>query len=922
MRKRKLTKTLAVLLTAGMLTQTMPLSVLAENVEASYEASMSGTENNTGKVSATEAGNTSTVGGVERTQNTAAENTSDVENSENTDTAAGNAQNSVTSIERPSQSDTVEMLPGTPAQNGLIPKEDTANAGSSESGTSSPEAGTASGTNDSTTGESGTAGPSTGASDTTGTTSGAPNEPGPTGSAAGSTSGSADTTGATDTSTGAADTSTGATDTSTGTANTSNGPTGTTTETTDTSTETGTDEIKEPDYTLLYDKETKHFNITFNIQDGAEGDQTIELSKVNDAVAKFGENRVDEWLATGEGQKWYKNHVCNNNVIKYWLAYGPESCTVPVDKYLEFKVTYSLDEKNNLQRQIVMAPQPGDITTFDISLSNGSKHTYVYKDGSLTIATAKLPENPDSNAVTGFDGQKLPDSIAGNTVKITYSRNMDVHGCMEDLIDKLNVDQGRQYAWPSRVHAAVDKYLQENYPDDYAKDPSKAYEAYILDYYNAKDNTSYTSVKDLIENNDAALKELNKSGSSEDLFQISFDSPTYYNYFYKYVLNLKADDPAELENFKKVAGDRWKTNDNNLSIGDYMYDKLNSTEGAWDKANSYFNTLLSKGLTKDEATWAAFALAVNIDGNLGNNNIQNKPLDWYASMVLKQADGTLKLQKVDEQGNVIGADGKDENQTSFYLWYKDTETDKDGKQQDVTKYCVYTKPQYETVTKPDGTTEQKLVKDGYYGWVDYDPENKKMDYTISTTNGTLNIDYALLEGMVYYMKEKVAPAGYDVDTKIHVLCDEATYQEMSKKVDGKETTEVVNPATGEKSIITYMGSIKGGETLEVNFVDKKTSSNPGGGSSSSGGGSHSDPSITPSAAETTPEGQVLGVSRTPEASSSPAPETGRVLGASRRPQTGDESSMHTYGAIFFGGVVLLVAWGVTFKKKKRRTNET
>lgn len=910
MRKRKLTKTLAVLLTAGMLTQTMPLSVLAENVEASYEANMSGTESNTGKVSATETENPSVVrGGVERTQNTAAENTSDVGNSENTDTAAGDAQNSVTSIERPSQSDTVEMLPGTPEQNGLIPKEDTANAGSSESGTSSPEAGTASGTSDSTTGESGTAGPSTGASDTTGTTSGAPDEDGPTGSAAGSTSGSADTTGATDT-------STGATDTSTGAADTSNGPTGTATETADTSTETGTDEIKEPDYTLLYDKETKHFNITFNIQDGAEGDQTIELSKVNDAVEKFGENKVDEWLATEEGKKWYKRN------IGYWLYDQPASHTVKVDEHLWFAVTYTLDENWNLQRKIVMAPQPGDITTFDISVSNGSKHTYVYKDGSLTIATAKLPENPDPNAVTGFDGQKLPDNIAGNELNIDYSHDLDVHGCMEDLIDKLNPsDKTYRRDEPIRhVREAINNYLKQNYPNEYdAKDPSKAYDAYILDYYNTKDHTSYTSVTDLLEHNEVALKDLNKSGCDAQLHKISFDSPTYYNYFYKYVLNLKVDDPAELEKFKKDAGIEWKKDGNNLSIGDYMYDKLNSTEGAWDKANSYFNTLLSKGLTKDEATWAAFALAVNIDGNFGNNNIQNKPLDWYASMVLKQTDGTLKLQKVDEQGNVIGADGKDENQTSFYLWYKDTETDKDGNQQDVTKYCVYTKPQYETVTKPDGTTEQKLVKDGYYGWVDYDPENKKMDYTISTTNGTLNIDYALLEGMVYYMKEKVAPAGYDVDTKIHVLCDEATYQEMSKKVDGKETTEVVNPATGEKSIITYMGSIKGGETLEVNFVDTKTSSNPGGGSSggsSSGGGSHSDPSVTPST-----EGQVLGVSRTPEATSSPAPETGRVLGASRSVATGDESSMHSYGVIFFGGVVLLVAWGVIFKKKKRRTNE-
>ena len=821
-------------------------------------------------------------------------------NSEITGTAAGDAQSSVTSIERPSQSDTVEMLPGTPAQNGLIPKEDTDNAGSSESGTSSPEAGTASGTSDSTTGESGTAGTSTGTSDTTGTTSGAKDETGASGNTADSTSGATDTTGAADTSTGAANTSTDATDMS-------NGPTGTATETTDTSTETGTDEIKEPDYTLSYDKETKHFNITFNIQDGAEGDQTIELSKVNDAVAAFGKKKVNEWLVTEEGREWYDEY-------RYWG--GPASCTVPVDTRLRFKVTCTLDEKGNPQYKIDMAPEPGDITTFDISVSNGSKHTYVYKDGSLTVATAKIPENQKLTEAVGFDGQKLPENIAHNEIYIDYKRSPKVHGCIEDLIDKLPVD--REWDWPSKIHKALDDYIDDHY--------AGSYDAYILEYYNTKDNTSYTSVADLLEHNEAALKDLNKSGVGEQIHKISFDSPTYYNYFYKHVLNLKADDPAELEKFTELAHDSWKTNGNYLSIGDYMYDKLNSTEGAWDKANSYFNTLLSKGLTKDEATWAAFALAVNIDGNLGNNNIQNKPLDWYASMVLKQTDGTLKLQKVDEQGNVIGADGKDENQTSFYLWYKDTETDKDGKQQDVTKYCVYTKPQYETVTKPDGTTEQKLVKDGYYGWVDYDPENKKMDYTISTTNGTLNIDYALLEGMVYYMKEKVAPAGYDVDTKIHVLCDEATYQEMSKKVDGKETTEVVNPATGEKSIVTYMGSIKGGETLEVNFVDTKTSSNPGGGSSggsSSGGGSHSDPSRTPSIAETTPEGQVLGVSRTPEArsTSSPAPATGRVLGASRRPQTGDESNMLTYGAIFFGGVVLLAAWGLTFKKKKRRTNE-
>ena len=52
-------------------------------------------------------------------------------------------------------------------------------------------------------------------------------------------------------------------------------------------------------------------------------------------------------------------------------------------------------------------------------------------------------------------------------------------------------------------------------------------------------------------------------------------------------------------------------------------DKLNETPGAWDKANAYFNTLLASGLTEDEATWAAFAMATNIDFQNAGNDYQN-----------------------------------------------------------------------------------------------------------------------------------------------------------------------------------------------------------------------------------------------------------------------------------------------------------
>ena len=219
-------------------------------------------------------------------------------------------------------------------------------------------------------------------------------------------------------------------------------------------------------------------------------------------------------------------------------------------------------------------------------------------------------------------------------------------------------------------------------------------------------------------------------------------------------------------------------------------------------------------------------MATNIDGKIGSNNYQNSAWTWYSSMVLKQQDGTFNLTKVDTEGNQLG-DDEGEGQTSFYLWYVDskTETDEQGNQKtvDVTKYCVYVDPVYETVKNEDGSETQKLVKDGYYGWVEYDPDNKELNYTISTTNGTLNIDYALLEGVVYYLQEKAAPDGYDADPNIYVICDEEAYKQMTAE---KGVNSVINPATGVESTTVYTGAIKGGETLKVNFVNGKTAPNP------------------------------------------------------------------------------------------------
>ena len=552
------------------------------------------------------------------------------------------------------------------------------------------------------------------------------------------------------------------------------------------------------DYSCAYDPDTGHFKVTFNIKEDAEGDQTIELSKVQEVVQKYGEDEVDKWLATEEGQKWYKR---NEN----WIGVDKVQTNLKIANNVEYTISYTRDENGNIQRKVVLAPQAGDTVIYDVSLANGSKHTYVYQDGSFTVATAKLPKNDDPNASVGFDGQPLPGVISGTNVVITYNRGKDVHGCMEDLIDQLDVD--RQYDMPGKVQRAVDKYIKDKYNGDY--------DAYILDYYNKKDGTSYTSVNDLIANNEAALTDLNKSGTGAELHRITFDSPTYYNHFYKNVLSLKVDDSDKLEEFKKDAGVSWNSNGNELTIGDYMYDKLNSTDGAWDKANSYFNALLSSGLDEDEATWAAFALAVNLDGELANNNMQKKPLSWYASMVLHQADGTLDLTKTDKKTGEIIGDDEGEGQTSFYLWKYETDK-KTGEKNPM--YCTYVEPTY--TTNKDG--EQVLEKDGFYCWVKYDPTKDKLTYTVTTTNGKLNIDYALLENVVYYLQEAIAPDGYDTDPEIYVICDEESYKEL-------EGTEVTNPATGATSKVTadsWLGSILGGKTLSINFVNTATVPDP------------------------------------------------------------------------------------------------
>ena len=643
------------------------------------------------------------------------------------------------------------------------------------------------------------------------------------------------------------------------------------------------------DYSCAYDPDTGHFKITFNIKEDAEGDQTIELSKVQEVVSKNGESYLD----TDEGKQKLA-------VAQMW---GDKTMTYT---YNGVKYVYTLATGT-----VSLYQEPGCTTIFDISLSNGSKHTYVYKDNSLTVATPDV-SNTDKTGVTGFDGQELPKEYAGKTnLELKYDKNA-ASGCMEDLVDAAlkeyggNHDQnqfldsegklttqstrtdvpagtevelinGKYYVksgdhyyggfYKSDVQTTEDgktvlnKDKKGTYTIAYKKTKNgnkvekdyyngpfthssgalmnqdiqdaleqympakgyKTYDDYILDYYRKPDGSKYDSVSELLKNDPKALKELSRSGSSmpndpnTGNNTVKMDPSTLYDNFYKNVLSFKVgnQDTVDSEAGGNVdhnhSHGQWAADGTQETIGDYMADKLNETPGAWDKANAYFNTLLASGLTSEEATWAAFAMATNIDFQNAGNDYQNTAWNWYASMVLHQADGTLDLTKTDKKTGEIIGDDEGEGQTSFYLWKY--ETDKKTGEKD-TMYCTYVEPTY--TTNKDG--EQVLEKDGFYCWVKYDPTKDKLTYTVTTTNGKLNIDYALLENVVYYLQEAIAPDGYDIDPEIHIICDEESYKEL-------EGTEVTNPATGATSKVaesSWLGSILGGKTLSINFMNTAT----------------------------------------------------------------------------------------------------
>ena len=432
--------------------------------------------------------------------------------------------------------------------------------------------------------------------------------------------------------------------------------------------------------------------------------------------------------------------------------------------------------------------EPGDTVKFSVKIESESGHIYSYKDGSFVLVTPELSEA--ETGVYGFDGQELPEDylndgvnriayLGGDAARVAKAVNamdgaeeIDVESLLSGPIEvlvyraqladcakqtksaqnyygggggtaytyqklsgKLDVDQiyalyslsnsPAARATMTSNQVAVANYLKEN---GYGEG-EKAYKAYLVAYYSEKDGKDYEDFDQLLAGS-SVVKDLKQTGNYI-LGSIELPANTDYNNFYNNLLSYAYGQDAI-----DALGDNdsWGHTGNELTVGDYMVDMTGEQAKAWKVANEFFQVLLGKGISREEASQVAFNMAFNIDGFLTGNDYQLTQWAGYNSITLEQMDGELIVNKVDEKGDLITTD-----EAEFKIWYED----ENGESQ-------YLKG----IVDAEGNIKYSFSEE---------------QSTVSTTGGILDVAYTLVKNLQYYVQEVKAPAGYNLDSNVKVI---------------------------------------------------------------------------------------------------------------------------------------------------------
>lgn len=591
---------------------------------------------------------------------------------------------------------------------------------------------------------------------------------------------------------------------------------------------------EDKNWDVFYDKDSDTYQLTFNIKEDAVGDQTIDLTYALKLLNDYAEtereseayqktqtyNDVKKLLDTINRKGWTEEHTMQQVVdeVNYYI-----DCGYILGDKLDISQMPDGSEVYDKLRVNANVLEPGDIRKFEIFITSDSGHTYKYKDGSFVLATPDMTKVPDNeitgDLVEGFDGQNIPDRYLAAPIQTSVALRADSiidllidAGILNDKSEKFHLNRLK----PSE-QTKLSSYLKEKYEMD---DANAALEKYLLDYYGEKAGTTYTDLADLAAKNTEALTDLTNTATNWSLslngsnVKLDLDlRDMRYNKFYQSVLSFVYREGIKTEDFDPV-GDitgnkKGQNEDGSWGYANTMWtykEKLDyalvyymAHKDAWSEANDMFNSMLAQGLTKEQATWAAFTMAINIDGELGDDGYQLTQWSWHNTIELEQMDGELKLTKADTDGNTITTD-----EAKFQLWRIDKKV----------------------TVNDDGTETEVPVK----MYCTYDKETNSYTFTnvesvLETSGGKLDVLYTLLKDTVYYLQETEAPEGYEKDPRVYVIMDEELCgKTMQECID--ENNQFLTPEEAANQAYAYLGSISDEKPLEIVFVNAKVQTPP------------------------------------------------------------------------------------------------
>ena len=217
---------------------------------------------------------------------------------------------------------------------------------------------------------------------------------------------------------------------------------------------------------------------------------------------------------------------------------------------------------------------------------------------------------------------------------------------------------------------------------------------YYLDFYNKKYKLNATTLDEFP---DKVLREMTSGNRLNYRETVAEISQVGYNWFYNRLLSVIPESERN-----QYTDEDWQ-----YTIGNIM------REGTWEKyCQEAFGDMISEG---DEKALEEMIMYFNFW--YISNGYQGMRLKYNIGFQFEQYDGSLKVQKVDENGEII-------SDTAEFLIYKLGENG---------EKLYYT---------PDGFTN-----------------DRELATKLATENGEFSVDY-LLPGNTFYLEEITAPNGY------------------------------------------------------------------------------------------------------------------------------------------------------------------